>query len=167
MGTGWDRYVPISRDLVISDTSCSVQNATGRRKRRSRGRVKFRRRARQKTRREKPKKADLFFNYTDLPLTDAMKEVLNLGPNFVPDKPRVNPIDISVGNLRLRRAMEWDAFFQLKEKEEGQEEEEEDDEKVEEGRILKDPEVKTNRPKRWRKPAALTEFENANLLNQR
>ena len=36
---------------------------------------------------------------------------------------------------------------------------------MEEGRILKDPEVKTNRPKRWRKPAALTEFENANLLN--
>ena len=25
--------------------------------------------------------------------------------------------------------------------------------------------MKTNRPKRWRKPAALTEFENANLLN--
>ena len=32
-------------------------------------------------------------------------------------------------------------------------------------RVLKDTQVKTNRPRQWRKPPALTEFENANLLN--
>merc|ERR1719192_1209210 len=86
-----------------------------------------------------------------------MKQVLNLGPNFVPDRTHVNPIDISVANLRLRREMEWDAYFQIKEKERPEDEVE--------VRVLKDTQVKTNRPRQWRKPPALTEFENANLLN--
>ena len=120
-------------------------------------------------RREKQRPPDLFFNYTDIELTEAMKTVLNLGPNFVPDRPHVNPVDISVANLRMRREMEWDAYFQIKERErqeeEGEDGEDEAGEEEKEVRILKDPQVKTNRPRKWRKPAALTEFENANLLN--
>ena len=65
--------------------------------------------------------------------------------------------------------MEWDAYFQIKEKErqevEGEDSEEETVEDEVEVRVLKDTQVKTNRPRQWRKPPALTEFENANLLN--
>ena len=111
----------------------------------------------------------MFFNYTDIQLTEAMKQVLNLGPNFVPDRTHVNPVDISVANLRMRREMEWDAYFQIKERErrevEGEDDEEESGEEEVELRVLKDTQVKTNRPRQWRKPPALTEFENANLLN--
>ena len=153
-----------------TETFLSAQSASGSRSqcRRGRGRAKFRRNLRRKMQREKPRPPDLFFNYTNLQLTEAMKSVLNLGPNFVPDRPHVNPVDISVGNLRMRRDMEWDAFFQIKEKERREEEGEDDEDEAEEGkevRVLKDPQVKTNRPRKWRKPAALTEFENANLLN--
>lgn len=154
-----------SEEDSIAATSSRDQGEGGRRKRRSRGRVRFRCKARQRAQREKPKPPDLFFNYTDIPLTESMKQVLNLGPNFVPDRPKVNPIDISVGNLRMRRGMEWDAYFQLKEREEGQEEEEGAEEGEREIRVLEDPEVKTNRPRKWKKPAALSEFESANLLN--
>ena len=159
------RSTPAQTTEDRSSTSMGDDRDTGGGRRRSRGRAKFRRRARQKAQRLKPKQPDLFFNYTQIPLTDSMKQVLNLGPNFVPDRPKVNPIDINVGNLRMRRGMEWDAFFQIKEREEGQEEGERAEEEEAEQRVLLDPEVKTNRPKKWRKPAALTEFENANLLN--
>ena len=147
-----------------SSTSVSVS-----RTRRSRGRTKYRRKRRQRIRREMTRPPDLFFNYTNIPLTEEMKKVLNLGPNFVPDRPHLNPVDINVANLRMRRDMEWDAFFQIKEKErreeEGEDDEEEEVAEVPEPRVLKDPNLKTNRPRNWRKPAALTEFENANLLN--
>ena len=138
--------------------------------RRSRARGKLRRRLRRRKEHEHEERPpDLFLNYTDVPLTEAMKQVLNLGPNFVPDRTHVNPIDISVANLRLRREMEWDAYFQIKEKErqeaEGEDSEEETVEDEVEVRVLKDTQVKTNRPRQWRKPPALTEFENANLLN--
>ena len=100
-----------------TETFLSAQSITrGSRTRRSRRRAKFRRKQRQKRQREKPKPPDLFFNYTNIQLTEEMKTVLNLGPNFVPDRSHVNPVDINVGNLRMRRAMEWDAYFQLKEK---------------------------------------------------
>ena len=153
-----------SATLDATMDSISSPAAGTRRTRRSRARHKYRRRAKRTAQREAQNQPDLFFNYTDIPLTQAMKKVLNLGPNFVPDRQHVNEIDISVASMRMKRDMQWDAFFQLKEDEEGEEAGDEA-EVIQEVRVLKDSEVKTNLPRKWRKPAALGEFENANMLN--
>ena len=152
-----------SRDLETS--------GRGRRGRRWKRRRKYRRQQKQRL---KPLQKSLFFNYTDIPLTEAMESVGSCGPGYVPDRVTTNPVDISVANLRMNRSMEWDGFFQMLEKKRSEEEGGEEEVEVagdgegagqSEQRMLKDRDVKTNMPRSWRKPAALKEFQNANLLN--
>ena len=123
-----------------------------------------------KRRLRKPPDQKLYFNYTDIPLTPAMKSVINLGPGFVPDRATANPVNIQVGALRMRRNMRYDRFFQeLEEKrrvEAGEEEgEQEEGGEEQETRVLADKEVRTDLPRKWNPPGALKDFETANLFN--
>jgi hypothetical protein len=126
---------------------------------RRRARRAGRRRARE--RREGPQ---LYRNYSKIPLTTAMKEVLNKGPSFVPDRQHVNHVDVKVGVFNLKRNMRWDERFQRLEKEREEEDEEQDEEDEPEERILKDRVKKANLPK-GAPPRALLAYENANSFN--
>ena len=117
--------------------------------------------------REEEGQPDLFTNYTDFPLTEAMRRVLNKGPGFVPDRVHCDPLDITVGNMELRRRMRWDWYFQEEERkrreEEGSDGEGNEEEELE-PRVLKDRVKKANLP-RGTTPAALKEYEASLLLN--
>ena len=126
----------------------------GQRRRRGAGRRRARRRV----------EPQLYVNYTDIPLTPAMKEVLNKGPTFVPDRPQTNLMDVAVGHGALKRNMRWDEFFQRieMEAEEGGEEQAQEEQ---EERILKDKVPKVNLPRGHPPPKALQAFECANSHN--
>ena len=111
---------------------------------------------------ERGDREELLVNYTDIPLTAAMREVWWKGKNFVPDRNHPNKVDVCAGVARLTRSMRWDCFFKQWEREEG---EEEVGEEVQEERILKDGEVKTNLPRGWQPPRALRDFESAVSFN--
>ena len=153
----------------ISSESTTEEESSVRGRRRCNRRRKFRRQKKEKL---KPRpKVNLCFNCCpDIPLTEAMQSVVNCGPGYVFDRRTANPVDINVGRLRMDREMDWDAYFQLeqikKREEEGSiDEEEESQNNAEEKRVLKDPEIKTNLPKKWKKPAAPKDFQSANCLN--
>ena len=124
---------------------------------------------RRQVKRREEDQPDLFTNYANVQLTDAMRRVLNLGPGFVPDRVHCDPIDIRVANMELRRRMRWDFFFQELERRRREEEgdhssEEESEEKEQEKRVLRDREQKVNLPKAAL-PAAIKEYEASLLLN--
>ena len=148
----------------------SLLHPEGVRRIRPRRRKRTRRKYQQMRRKlQRPLDQKLYFNYTDIPLTPAMKSVINLGPGFVPDRATANPVNIQVGALRMRRNMRYDLFFQEKEKKEraetGEEDREQGGEEEQEIRVLADKEVRTDLPRKWNPPGALKDFETANLFN--
>ena len=94
-----------------------------------------------------------------------MKEVLNKGPSFVPDRPHTNLVDVSVGTAALKRNMRWDEFHQKKMREREEEGSDEGEEEEQEERILRDQIPKINLPRGHPPPRALQAFENANSFN--
>ena len=121
-----------------------------------------------KRKRAKIRRPDMLVKYTDIPATEAMKEVAWLGKNFVPDRKHPNLVNVSVGQSRLVRNMRWDCYFQQQEQSEEGEDVESDSEievSVREKRILKDKTINTNLPRKWAPPAALRDFEAANSFN--
>ena len=158
-----------AQESMVEAQGGEVEQERSRRER-PRRRKKTRRKYQQQRRNmKKPPEQKLYFNYTDIPLTPAMKSVINLGPGYVPDRANANPVNIQVGALRMRRNMRYDRFFQeLEEKrraEAGEEERRQEGGEEQEIRVLADKEVRTDLPRRWNPPGALKDFETANLFN--